>query len=370
MVMVLRTIPETLLKTVFYGDVHSNWAYPDYMAYLDKTFDFLESHIKCVRPDILVNLGDNTDTFGMVDIRSLLWIKRRIHRLSDVMSSIHGDRYARHLIVKGNHDISDAEGEYSTTEMFGNDNTMVFIRPSVYYAPYTRTGKDVLGHPNADKIIVIPYTTDYPSVMRFLSANEVDSPDTVFICGHLDWLGVHLTPTYVSKSGMVLSDYKKLYSKPFFSGHYHNPMDMDPLFVVGSPLYKDFSDNASIQRGFLTYEPGKIDRVHNEHTYRLIQLKIEDEAGLKAIKKIPTPESTRIKITVPSALVEKAKKAAAKFLWKAVYPSDSDKQQVDHKVSVSITSKPMDVVSAAVGASDETFNRETLFKYGSEAFLL
>jgi hypothetical protein len=338
------------------------------MAYLDKTFDFLESHIKCVRPDILVNLGDNTDTFGMVDIRSLLWIKRRIHRLSDVMSAIHGDRYARHLIVKGNHDISDSEGEYSTTEMFGNENTIVFIRSSVYYAPYVKT--EMLGKPNADKIIVIPYTTDYPQVMKFLSDNAVDDPETVFVCGHLDWLGVHLTPTYVSKSGMVLSDYGKLYSKPFFSGHYHNPMDMDPLYVVGSPLYKDFSDNSSIERGFLTYDDGPIKRTYNEHTYYLVQLKIEDEDGLKAIKKVPNPEKTRIKITVPSALVEKAKKAASKFLWKAVYPSDSDKQQVDHKVSVSITSKPMDVVSAAVGASDETFNRETLFKYGNEAFLI
>lgn len=340
------------MRILLYGDPQINWGYPEYMELLDSTFDFLEELLERQTPDLLVHLGDHTDTFGTVDVKSIVHARRRLLRLSHLMANA-SPLPNSHVILKGNHDLASRDETYATTELMEGENTLCVLNPIRHHG-----------------VLFIPYTEDFDGVYKVLAA----SSPVRGVAAHLDWIGVNLTPQYVSKSGMDLGRYTEIMgATPCFNGHYHNPTDeYAPVYFVGAPLYRDFRDRMDDppRRGFVLFdtESREVERIVNPHTYLLKVWEGEDVAELERfIASLGDNASkTRVKIFVPTKRVKKARKVASgsDLGWWAVRPTDSKKQQADHTVQVSVTSTPTEVVDRVLSTVGDEFDKDVLGELG------
>jgi hypothetical protein len=348
------------MKILFYGDLQVNFANAEYMSFMERTMNTLEQLVEEEKPDLLINLGDTTDTFGTVSVKDLVWAHRRLKRLSALMRKHTTGPASMHWILMGNHDVSDHACEYSTTELMEGADCIPFTKPVV--------NAYGLG------VNMFPFTEDMDEVRGLLP----DCKGTICSAGHIDWLGAKVTPTFVSTSGLDVAEYAEITNHvPFFQGHYHMPSDTPPLYVVGSPLHKDFNDDiVEIPRGFTWYDSdeGHISRIQNFNTYYTIKVKADSEEEVirqyLAVMNDPGAITrTKVRIYCPSSAVEYAKEVFSSALSCSVIPTDTGKSDVDHAVAVSLTTPVGEVVNHAVEAADSsTYDRETLMKYGREVF--
>jgi predicted phosphodiesterase len=333
------------LKTLFYSDIHCNLAKPDYTEFLDRTLQALCDLIKEENPSLVICAGDVLDTFGTVDVKTLVWARRWITRITEACNG------SRHVVLRGNHDTADHAGEWSSTELLGMEGVTAITSPVLL-----------------DGVSYVPHTSDVGAVLAFLS--ECSKTKVEFVVSHLDWVGVHMTPDYVSKSGLSVEAYTRIMGKtPVFNGHYHMPLDSPPLRVIGAPLYKDFSDvESKIPRGFLLYDSysKQVRRVENSHTYHTYSVTVEKESDLEQLKDLP--KTSRVKVYAPSALLDKVKESCEGFLWSSSHPTDSAKQAVGHTVEVSVKTPAVEVVEKALAKVGTGFNKDKLRLYGEESF--
>jgi hypothetical protein len=332
------------------------------MRFLTGALESLEQAIHTHQPDLVINLGDMFDTKHLVSVDDLVygweWSKRigkAVHRC---------DAWKRHWVLKGNHDISDKHGDRASVQVLEDETTHVFMDSRITVSP---PGPNVL---------VLPYTEDidsiYKETWRNAPGGELD-PDVII--GHVDWIGCRLTPSYVSKAGCDPAWFEKKYpGVPIFNGHYHHPMDLGDLHMVGSPVHKDFNDVVGeIQRGFTLWddETGETTRIQNPSTYYCTQLTLttEQEINEWSAKLAAHKHVLRVKVFVPQALLDEAKSAFGDFLWNTVQPVDSEAIRAIHTSGVSVQSTASEIVTKGVDESDpQVYDRELLAKFGRKAF--
>jgi hypothetical protein len=343
-----------MVKVLLFGDLQINHRRPDYMTFLTGALEELERVIRDVCPVLVINLGDMFDTKHLVSVDDLVYGWEWSRRLGRAL-----ERSNRRLwVLKGNHDISDKHGDRASVQVLENPMTKVCMSMGVHVIYGLR-------------VLVIPYTEDINSVYE--EAQGIERPD--LIVGHCDWIGCRLTPSYVSKAGLDPAWFERNYpGVPIFNGHYHHPMDLGDLHMVGSPLHKDFNDIAGeIPRGFTLWdsETGKIERIANPSTYYCTQLTFtkEQEISEWRAKLAEHKHALRVKVFVPQALLDEAKDAFGDFLWNTVQPVDSEAIRAIHTSGVSVQSTASEIVKKGVDESDEqVYDRELLAEFGRKAF--
>jgi hypothetical protein len=301
--------------------------------------------------DLALNLGDTTDTFGVVDIRDLLFANQWVRSI--------GHAAGKQYVLRGNHDTGDKYGHSSVPPLYADGTTEVVTQ--------LKTGEI----PGVGKVVFVPHTTDYEQVYEAL---EEANPD--LILAHTDWLGCRLTPQYVSKTGLEpMKVVETAIDAAIFAGHYHTPLQVGCVNFVGSPQYMNFADYmAPIPRGWIIWdsETGDIERVANPHTYECHTIRAEDKRQLKkAHKKLAEdrPEDKKVKVYVPKRLIPDAIELFEGFLWVGVYPAENDAVGVEFESGVDLKTSPEEAIKAAVTTADPAeFDPDLLTTYGMEAF--
>lgn len=335
------------MRILFYGDLHVNFQYPDYMQYLEKTLQHLVSAIKEHNPDLIVNLGDTLDGFGTVDVKSLVWAYNWMERISE---SIPITDWPSHIILRGNHDLSDKELQYAAVDIMRSPRTAIVAVPEVRWG-----------------IAFIPYAHDLAAAWELLHS---DSSIKV-AATHIDWKGYQL-PGCISMGGWSPGEVEVEFpGLKVFGGHYHRPAVMGPVRIVGSPLCKNFNDADGSDRGFVLYDTEtEVELfIANPNTYHLVVIKSETEEEFDSeIAKIKEPKDTKLKVFVPKVLLDKANSLRDSFLWMGVYQSDSSKEGVDSGCAITLTTSSEDVVNSAVGLAPPEFDHPLLKSMGDIVF--
>lgn len=328
------------MRVLFIGDLQINDTQKEYMERLDLTIDWVISLIEKHRPEYVVTLGDVLDTGGWVSVPALLHAYEIMERITDTVPT--------HLILSGNHDVSDKDAKCSSVRVY----------PGV---PCYQL--DLI-----DGIAIFPYTRDYERVAEFLTRLEAEPP--LLMVGHLDWKGVSLTPTFVSTKGLLPSDYSALFpGVPFVNGHYHSPLTVGEVVFAGSPLFRDFGDDPSRERGIFMWDSDQgFQFFPNPHTYYVAV--VRGEGALASLQEIPSPENTKVRVHCSLSEVPEVEKLRSSFLWMGVFPEERvPVVSADLGVQVSLTTPPEEVVERVVSvASPEEYRVETLRDIGLECF--
>jgi predicted phosphodiesterase len=328
----------------FYSDLHVSHRHNDYMEFLGKTLAYLGDLVRTRKPDVLINCGDTLDTFASLDVRDGVYASRALQTLTGLVG--------RHIILRGNHDTADREGNLSSTQLVCPHGATLVDHATLL---------DVSG----EHILFIPHTRNLPEAREQLLGSVGRGVSAAV--AHTDWLGCQLTPAYVSKEGLDPAEAEV----PVFAGHYHAPVTVGRVHFVGSPLYKDFSDvEVERPRGFLFWDSatGGIERVANPHTYKCLRIEADTKKDLvKKVAAIGNPSACRVKVYVPKKLMEEAKEACQGCLWSAVYPIGSETQSVTFASTVTLRTSPEDAVRAAVKSAGEEYDRSQLESVGMEA---
>mgnify|MGYP001454412096 CR=1 FL=1 len=332
------------MKYLFFGDIHANYAYPDYMQFLEKTMSFLLQVIRERKPDLVVCLGDVMDTFGILDLKTLIWAYQTLHEVEKATN--------RHLVIlSGNHDVADADGRLSAVEVLGGELTVTSIGKA------QRMGE----------MVMAPYGCDTQAALGMIDK------DVKFLASHWEWTGCRLTPSHVSEKGVDPEDFAKAYpGVKVFNGHYHAPSQVGPVTFVGSPCFRNFADYESdIPRGFTLYDSntGATERIANPHSYRMVTIRVETEAQLtEALSKISDKDKVKLRIFAPKAITDAVEAIRDKFLWTGTYRTDSEKTDIHGGAAISLTASAADVIAQAVAAAPDGYDRVRLRKMGEHAF--
>lgn len=336
------------MKVLFYGDIHTNFDFPDYMGFLDKTLGFLLQTIYAHQPKYVINLGDVTDTFGTVELRSLVWAYDWMQKIGRAAKECGG----KHHIIQGNHDVDDKDCTISSVQVMQSANTQVHITAS-----------------KQDEVLFLPFGTEAETARHLChSRGPETAQDALLVAGHIEWRACQLTSSFVSKTGLDTSEP----TLPVFNGHFHSPANVGKVHFVGSPLYKNFNDfETEIPRGFTLYDTDTkvVTRIENHHTYRMASIQAETESELEAqLSKITDMGHTKIRFMVPKALLEIVESLRSEFLWCSVHRSDFEKTDVNKATGITIVSDKDTVVKTVVESAPKEFSRELLTTYGSKAF--
>lgn len=348
------------MRVLFFGDLQTNGKHAAYSSFLQSTMEFLMKTIDEERPDIVVNLGDLMDTKSVVEVDDLVWAWKLTREIEMECKPPDFYGYPTHMLLMGNHDMSDKKGGRSSVEVMEGINTDIFTRLST-----VETSEGLL--------VIIPYTEDMPGMWKKLS--EIENKDSVFgIFAHTNWLGCRLTPTFVSDKGINPVDMENMFPNAhMFAGHYHHPLDLGRLHIVGSPLHKDFNDIlGEIPRGFTLWDSktGEITRIENPNTYHCLDLRFDDEELMKnaASSLRPMKDKLRVKISVPSAIVDETLEEFDGFLWKSVVPNESSITSLYQGHGIKICSTPGEVIRRGVETAPDDLDSEVLEKIGQAIF--
>ncbi len=349
------------MRILMYGDLQVNRKHQDYMKFLEGSMQNLFTLVKEQRPNLVANMGDLLDTHHEVDVEDLVWAWEWTRKIeAQCPPPGLADSIPRHLIVKGNHDIADRNASISSIQVMEGLNTLPILDVSVYRIAGV-------------KILVLPYTRDYVRLREQLT--KVDSPEDVqVILGHIEWVGARYTPTCVSDKGLELEEVTSIFpNAEIFNGHYHQPSSTGKLHMVGSPLHKDFNDIVSgVERGFLLYDTDsrEVTRLTNHSTYYSLQLEFGDIEGARTAAEELSGVSSkvRVKVSVPTAVIEEVEELFRGFLWSSVIASDSFATSVFKDSSIQVFSTPSEIVTEAVDSSGDEYDKKLLRDYGMEAF--
>lgn len=348
------------MKFLFYGDLQIDRSNTMYAEFVQSTLEFLSAVVKERKPDYLINLGDVLDGFGHVTVEDLTYTYDWMEYLGQQVISTTGER---HWILKGNHDIGDKAGLQSTIHVLSCDQTNRLFKGLV--TPEV---------PEVGHILVIPYTNNYASVRAELEKMKGLPVKAIF--AHTDWIGIRpsIKSGHISTDGLDAGRFAELFpSVPIFTGHYHTPMEIGNLNVVGSPLYKDFSDVLTdLPRGFLEWdtETGAIERIENPHTYYCAEVTAEDSQSLRAQCEalLPNKDHLKVKVYVPNSLMREADTIFESFLWHTSYSLESSRKGVEHTVDVSVHTSPAELVNLGIQEASADYDVTLLREYGETAF--
>jgi hypothetical protein len=357
---------ERVYRVLLYGDLQVNSVREDYMAYLEEALGGLVASIREHRPDLVVNLGDTFDTFGAIDVGSLLFAYRWMTHIGEVAARSAAKsipRHPVHFILRGNHDTARSDG-LSPLQVFSGSHTQVFDEADSSWLPIKVNGEGRVIHcfPYGSEAAVPEILARYPG-------------ETLLSVGHVEWRGQTMTPALVSRQGLDPAELAALCDRPFLNGHYHMPQERPPLYIVGSPLFCDFRDGESeIPRGWCVldlYDDGayEVKRLENPRTYHLRTIRVDTEQELaQALSAIEIPAETKVRVFGPAAVVEAAVTARERFLWLGAYPTETGPIGLEHQVTLDAQTSPQEVVERAVSLADEAFDRALLTEQGLDLF--
>lgn len=340
------------MKILAYSDLHANFAYPDYMSYLDKTVDFLKTVIQERRPNLVIFLGDLFDTFSMLDVKTGLWGRQAVTEITDAVRAVSGD----HVLLSGNHDVADADAKISSLHLADCGNgAMIVTNPVVWKG-----------------VLCASFGARPEEVIGILSKGE--EKVEVLAC-HFDWIGGRLTPTYVTEKGWDPQAFARSFPHVVvLDGHYHNPGHMGPVTFVGAPCYRDFKDSEvpGEPRGFVFYdtEADVMERIENPYTYRVATIKVDTLEKFQAVigSFRGKTDNVKARIYVPGALLAEAEKERERFLWCSITSTDTYRSPVPEGQGIVLTAQPKDVVDAAVAKAPGDLDRARLWGIGIKAF--
>lgn len=343
------------MKFLFYGDLQLGRKRTDYMEFMQSALELLSEIIDREKPDFLINLGDLLDDFGKVDVKDLVYAFDWMQYLGSKVKRGH------HWIIKGNHDIADEAGEYSTVHVMecGVNRVIRSIEtPEI----------DGFG-----RVLVLPYGNNYATMREEIEKMKGFPIKAIF--AHTDWLGIRpsIKSSYVSTDGLDPERLMELFPNvPIFGGHYHTPMSIGNLNIVGSPLYKDFSDvHSEFPRGFTVWDTKTgITRIENPNTYYCAEVRAENSKDLQAQFKalLPHKASLKVKVYVPLSLMTEASVLFGPFLWSAVYALESAKKRVEHMADVTMHTAVPELVDQGVKTAGNDYDAALLRQFGMEAF--
>lgn len=338
------------MRVLMYSDLHVSHKNGDYVDFLDKTVNYLIEKCQSLRPDILVNLGDTLDSFGVLDVRDGVYAQGLLDSLTEHSGALH-------VVLRGNHDTADKCGQVSST-------------PLVCRGEVTTVTHPVFASLGGLPVLYLPHSTDFDSMLAMIGEAKERSVRAVFT--HVDWLGCRLTPAYVSREGLSPAAVGEvLPGVPVFAGHYHAPMTVGPVHFVGSPLYLNFSDlMVEQERGFLLWDTeAGVTRIPNPHTYKCYKIEAENKRELtKKLKDMGDPRLARVKVYVPKKHVEDAQDLVRGFLWSAVYPVEAERTGIEFSAQVNVRTPLEDAVRTAVRSGSEGYDAALLETFGLEAF--
>jgi DNA repair exonuclease SbcCD nuclease subunit len=344
------------MKILFYSDLHVNGKNKTYMSFLEQTMQFLRKTVRDVHPDLVVNLGDlfHTDT---IEVDDLVWTWNWTRKIVETISGL--DQW----IIRGNHDTSDRNGEISSVQVMAGNHNEVFTKPTITTLIDT------------ESVLVIPHTRDYEALRLELSKlGRSFSNDVVAIFSHIDIIGCRFSSAFVSDKGLTYKELEDFFPKAkVFNGHYHHPDNMAQIHLVGSPLHRDFTDVWSqIERGFTVWdtETGEVERITNPATYYCLTLAFEDEDSMtKSARDLSEQkERIRVRISVPSKMVDETSEAFSGFLWKSVVPSNSTVASIYQGSGLNTCSTPSELIKKGIEASPDGLDRDLLSEMGKEIF--
>jgi len=332
------------MKLLAYGDLHINFQHADYMEYLQKTVDALIGEIRDRRPDVIVNLGDTFNTFGIIGARELVFAHELMRRIESVMKPD-----AKHIVLLGNHDVGGPD--LSAISVFETTRTRVVLRPQRVVIGTLRLG-------------VLPYEKDADEVRKALPT--LGSLDLAV--GHIEWVGPRLTPTCSSEAGITVEEWAEVHpGVTILNGHYHTPQYRPPLYCVGSPLFMNFSDaRSNIARGFALWEDGQLAQIPNAHTFQLARIETDSENELRTRLEKLHPE-TKVRITCPRHLIPVVEEYREKLMWCRVSPSDTVVARRLEEMDIKLTSSAQEAIDEAV-KDVQGFDLSRLCKVGQEVF--
>lgn len=339
-------VGEEILKVLMFGDLQVSCKNRDYMDNLDSTAAYLCETIRAVQPDLVVNMGDTFDTFGVVDVQDLVWV----YQFSRLVANRSRGNY---WVIGGNHDACDKSGLYSGLDILRDIPGLTLFR----------NNPDIVS-----KFLIVPYTREQVPI------NDLPKGSIAGVFGHAEWKGCKVTPSFVSPDGYDIGEFASAYPDALiFNGHYHNPDQLGPLTLVGSPLHKDFNDDPSLDRGFVLWDTdtGKIERISNPYSYRCLDVEYHDLPSLtEHLESFQNVQRYKMKVRVPSSLVDGAKDICSGmgFLWSAVYPLESKYDELPEDVGVRITSTPEEVINQGISLAGEGYDKDLLLSSGRKAF--
>jgi hypothetical protein len=350
------------MKFLFYSDLQIDRSNTMYAEFVQSTLTHLASVVQERKPDYLINLGDVLDGFGHVTVQDLTYTYDWMEYLGDLMQG-RGLPSPRHWILKGNHDIGDKEGLHSTVHVLSCDMM------NEVHKELNTPEIEGFGH-----VLVIPYTNNYASVRAELEKMRGLPVKAIF--AHTDWIGIRpsIKSGHISTDGLDAGRFADLFPDvPIFTGHYHTPMAIGNLNVVGSPLYKDFSDVLTdLPRGFLLWdtEAKEIERIENPSTYYCAEVRAEDSQSLRAQCDVLLPNKDRLKVKVyaPNSLMREADALFEPFLWHTTYSAESLRTGVEHAADVTVHTSPAELVEMGMLEASPDYDATLLREYGREAF--
>jgi hypothetical protein len=343
------------MKVLIYTDLHVTHRHKTYMQFVSDTVDYLCEVIHEHKPDVLVNMGDTLDTFGMMDVRDAIFARRAIRKTRDHFQACGGQAY---YVLRGNHDTADKHGEISSVDLLEWQGVDIISSPTVKVLPDGRN------------YLFVPHLRDFTNEV-FEGAQSYDIRGAF---AHVDWIGCRLTPSHISTSGFQPGVVGELLPEvPVFAGHYHAPMEAGPVWFVGSPLHLTFNDEVTdVPRGFTLWDTDTDEKVRlaNPHTYQCWTFRCSTLPQLKKQKKAIEAdiERCRVRVYVPRKLLDKAEALFEEALWCGVYPLDTEKTSMDFDTKVDLQSSPDEVVAKAVSGAPEDLDKALLAKFGRHAF--
>lgn len=355
-----------------YSDLHfspggtmTNMGYSSRLLELMETCSWICDQILRLRPKLVVNLGDNSQNNNYVDLAALDAMGRSIWKIDMACKTVG----AEHVILVGNHDMRDAVGSISVGSIF----------------PYAQVVEGtlfkVLGLPpygiNLGFISYKRNLADFEAAIKQLSANK---PDMLFI--HQDVTGVLVNPVHISTDGV---DVDGLNVRRVFNGHYHMPQTYiygtpknprTTLYLVGSTVYHDFSDDADgsfgNERGLVWITKEDVERIPNPVTpvYHTMSLASTAEVG-DWVFKDPCVEKygkrMRLRVIGTEEQILSCKRYGIleqSCEWVRYVLRSRTAKQTDSNKDVDFNLLPDDMVRSYVKDADTTLNREHLTEFG------
>lgn len=230
-----------------------------YLWQVRRSFEWIFNRISCEHPDIVICLGDLTDTTGFVDTASL----NVVHDLSAelVRATKRSNQYAEVYYLVGNHDFYSLDHNLHNLKFLNDLGISVIDKPRV-----TQSFADQI------PFFCIPWVENL---------DNVQIPSGIrFIISHLDIKGSLIT----GGGTLPVGADPHSFDLPVFNGHLHMPSEVGKVVNVGALLSRDFRDANSPPRGIVwldVYESSlKFLRESNPHEIPFQDIKIfsEDDA--------------------------------------------------------------------------------------------
>lgn len=258
----------------------------DLIQLISMTIDWFIDLMEKLKPDIVVIGGDTGDTNGLVNAVATAFINQFMNSIIKTANNLD----IKVVVLTGNHELFDKEGNMSLIQHFGYFGRDVSI---VTNTMMRYEGEDA-------SILFVPYMYDekYAELVTEINDNEFD-----VVFSHLDYVGAGINPKMKSIHGFDINNISV--DTTIINAHYHHTSDeqITPkvrLVHSGAPYHRNHSDDPQdTKRGAILYDTAtkELQRIQNPNTEYFFTIVSSDVVDMQSqLLKLPKKENTRIKI--------------------------------------------------------------------------